>query len=150
MLELVRHGLRQWNERAGGGDPGGGAAEGGADAGEAAAEPRGAGRGAGQRGTGRAEQQSPAAGNARKEPERLGEGAPAPSSSSAAPRPPHPLPSAGPGRAWREEARPWRGGRRRLLHGFTGWTRLERRFGQRPGHRQDVGQYGPGSRRSSD
>lgn len=57
MLELVRHGLRQWNERAGGGDPGGGAAEGGADAGEAAAEPRGAGRGAGQRGTGRAEEQ---------------------------------------------------------------------------------------------
>lgn len=104
MLELVRHGLRQWNERAGGGDPGGGAAEGGADAGEAAAEPRGAGRGAGQRGTGRAEQQSPAAGNARKEPERLGEGAPAPSSSSAAPRPPHPPPSAGPGLAGRSAA----------------------------------------------
>ncbi|GAB0191565.1 hypothetical protein GRJ2_001621800 [Grus japonensis] len=27
MLELVRHRLRQWKERAGGGNPGGGAAE---------------------------------------------------------------------------------------------------------------------------
>lgn len=79
MLELVRHGLRQWKERAGGGDPGGGAAEGDAEAGEVAAEPRGARRGAGCGRTGRAEL-SPAAGTARKEPERLGEGAPAPSS----------------------------------------------------------------------
>lgn len=114
MLELVRHGLRQWKERAGGDDPGGGAAERGTEAGEAAAEPRGAGRGAGCAGTGRAEQ-SPVAGTARKEPERLGEGAPAPSSSSAALRPPPPLPLAGPGLAGRSAGREGRAARRHQL-----------------------------------
>lgn len=114
MLELVRHGLRQWKERAGGGDPGGGAAEGDAEAGEVAAEPRGARRGAGCGRTGRAEL-SPAAGTARKEPERLGEGAPAPSSSSAALRPPPPLPSAEPGLAGRSTVCEGRAARRQRL-----------------------------------
>lgn len=92
----------------------GGAAEGDAEAGEVAAEPRGARRGAGCGRTGRAEL-SPAAGTARKEPERLGEGAPAPSSSSAALRPPPPLPSAEPGLAGRSTVCEGRAARRQRL-----------------------------------
>lgn len=100
MLELVRHRLRQWKERTGGGDPGGGAAGGGrgggAETGEAAPRP---GKGEG----GRQPRYSPGRrrGPLGRSRSGWGKGPPASSSSSEAlrPLPPPGLPGRLPPRA---------------------------------------------------